>query len=275
MNNFDPNAAISTPAFVPGTPTWVQDIIAKAADKHGVPSMLLSALLKQESGFNINAQSPVGALGIAQFMPGTAKGRGVDPLDPVSAINGAAKYLSEGLQKYGGDAKKALAAYNAGFGAVDKWGGIPPYAETQRYVKNILAMAGEPHDSANGPVLDIIAQAKKQSQQPLNQSVVAATAQSQPAQPKYSDNQWLNDQISQVYQNQPPQQAPQEQPQPAPVSRPVQPVGQMPTAPQAPQGGNSLAYQSFAVPEANIGGGNAANPGATAIPMPNIGGRKA
>ena len=144
-----------------GTPDWVKPIIQKAADKFNIPSALLSGLLKKESGFQINATSPVGAQGIAQFMPETARGRGVNPWDPNSAIMGAAAYLREGLDKYEGDVKKALASYNAGFGAVDKYDGIPPYQETRNYVKNILAMSGEIHKTAYQPVLDIQDEAKK------------------------------------------------------------------------------------------------------------------
>lgn len=157
-------APVSSPMFVNGTPTWVQGIIQRAAQQYNVPPIILSALLKQESGFNPNAISPVGAQGIAQFMPGTARGRGVNPLDPESSIMGAAKYLREGLDKYNGDIKKTLAAYNAGFGAVDQYGGIPPYQETQNYVKSILAAAGEPHESYNGPFLSFLNDMKDQSQ---------------------------------------------------------------------------------------------------------------
>lgn len=164
---YDPNSAVSSPDYVNGTPDWIKPIIQKAAQTHNISPMLLSSLLKQESGFapdviNGTRKSAVGALGVAQFMPATAAGRGVNPLDPESAINGAAQYLSEGLNKYQGDTKKALAAYNAGFGNVDKFNGVPPFPETQTYVKNILAMAGEPHQTAHGPVLDIQNQAKAQ-----------------------------------------------------------------------------------------------------------------
>jgi hypothetical protein len=104
-----------------------------------VPADLLAALLQQESGFNPNARSPAGALGIAQFMPGTARGMGVDPLNPQSAIPGAARYLANAIAHNHGNVRLALASYNAGQGAVDRYGGIPPYAETQHYVQAVLA----------------------------------------------------------------------------------------------------------------------------------------
>jgi hypothetical protein len=153
---------ISSPDFVDGTPEWVKPIIQNASTKHNIPTMLLSALLKQESNFNPQAKSPVGAMGIAQFMPETAKGMGVNPNDPESAINGAAQYLRKSWDKYG-DPKLAVGAYNAGGGAIDKYGGLPPYPETQNYVKNIFSMASLPHQSANGPYLDTMNQIKKQN----------------------------------------------------------------------------------------------------------------
>lgn len=164
LNNVNPNIPnmppASSPGFVKGTPTWVQPYITKASQKNNIPTMMLSALLKQESGFNPNARSPVGATGIAQFMPGTAKGMGVNPLDPESSINGAAQYLRNSWDKFG-KPELALAAYNAGGGAVQQYGGIPPYKETQNYVKNVMAMAGEPHESANGPLLSVLNDAKQ------------------------------------------------------------------------------------------------------------------
>lgn len=156
----------SSPKFVTGTPDWVKPIIERAAAAKNIPSMVLSALLKQESGFNINARSPVGAQGIAQFMPGTAKGMGVNPLDPESAIMGAAQYLRNGLDKFGGKMDLALAAYNAGSGAVQHYQGIPPYKETQNYVKNILGMAGQDHATANQPAMDVLAQQRKNDETP-------------------------------------------------------------------------------------------------------------
>lgn len=114
---------------------------AAAEQKYGLPVNLLSAVAKQESGFNPNARSSAGALGLMQFMPGTAKGLGINPMDPAQAIDGAGRLLHDLTTKFGSTAL-ALAAYNAGPGAVQRYGGIPPYKETQNYVKNILSMTG-------------------------------------------------------------------------------------------------------------------------------------
>ncbi len=117
-------------------------LIQTAATKYGLDPALLKGLIKQESGFNPNARSGAGAVGLTQLMPGTAAGLGVtDATDPAQAIDGGARYLSEQLKRFGGDASKALAAYNAGPGAVSRFGGVPPYAETQNYVRTVLANA--------------------------------------------------------------------------------------------------------------------------------------
>ncbi|WP_353865225.1 lytic transglycosylase domain-containing protein [Svornostia abyssi] len=118
--------------------------IQAAAQKHGVDPALLTALVRQESNFNPTAGSPAGARGLTQLMPGTAASLGVtDVNDPVQALDGGAKYLKQQLDAFNGDERLALAAYNAGPGAVQKFGGIPPYAETQNYVKKVLAYAEE------------------------------------------------------------------------------------------------------------------------------------
>lgn len=125
---------------IQATPSSYKPAVQAASRQMGVPSNILSALLMQESGFNPQAQSPAGAIGIAQFMPDTAKTLGIDPTDPVQAISGAAEYL-RGLYEQTGSWPLALAAYNAGLGAVEQYGGIPPFPETQNYVASIMAMA--------------------------------------------------------------------------------------------------------------------------------------
>ena len=116
--------------------------ITAAAKKYGIDPALLAGLVKQESGFNPNAGSPAGARGLTQLMPSTAAGLGVtDVLDPVQSLEGGAKYLRMQLDAFGGDVTRALAAYNAGPGAVKRYGGVPPYAETQNYVRAVQANA--------------------------------------------------------------------------------------------------------------------------------------
>jgi cell wall-associated NlpC family hydrolase len=122
-------------------PAQYVNTVEQAASAYGIPSSLLAGLIQQESGFNPDAVSSAGAEGIAQFMPATAAGLGVDPYDPTSAINGAAQMLGSYTRQFGSYAD-ALAAYNAGSSAVERYGGIPPYAETQAYVPAVLSLAG-------------------------------------------------------------------------------------------------------------------------------------
>lgn len=120
-------------------------IIQWAARQVGIDPRILRALGQQESGGmqrRANGQlvrSPVGAIGFGQLMPATARGLGVDPTDERQNVLGAAKYLRQQLDTFGGDLPKALAAYNAGPGAVKKYGGVPPYRETQNYVSRITS----------------------------------------------------------------------------------------------------------------------------------------
>ena len=126
-----------------GTPKSLESIFQQAAERYQVPENLLKAVAKVESNFQADAVSSCGATGIMQLMPSTAKSLGVtDATDPEQNIMGGAKYLSQMLKQYNGDQKLALAAYNAGSGNVAKYGGVPPFAETQAYVKKVLQAAG-------------------------------------------------------------------------------------------------------------------------------------
>jgi soluble lytic murein transglycosylase-like protein len=116
------------------------DLFTQAGAKHGVSPALLAAVAKTESNFNSSAVSPAGAEGLMQFMPATARGLGVDADDPASAIDGAARYLSSLTEQFG-STDLALAAYNAGPGTVRRHGGIPPYPETQDYVRKVTSAA--------------------------------------------------------------------------------------------------------------------------------------
>jgi len=141
-NLADPTASATggASALPAGTPYGSE--ITAAAQRNGLDPALLAGLIKQESGFNANARSGAGAQGLTQLMPGTASGLGVsNPLDPAQSIEGGAKYLKQQLDRFGGDVARALAAYNAGPGAVQRFGGVPPYAETQNYVRAVQANA--------------------------------------------------------------------------------------------------------------------------------------
>lgn len=118
----------------------IMDIISQMSQKYGVDEKLVTAVVRQESGFNPKATSHCGAMGLMQLMPTTAKGLGVkDAYNPIQNVEGGVKHLKGLLARYNGNVVLALAAYNAGGGNVDKYGGVPPFKETQNYVKNILA----------------------------------------------------------------------------------------------------------------------------------------
>ncbi|HYW88705.1 MAG TPA: lytic transglycosylase domain-containing protein, partial [Chloroflexota bacterium] len=129
--------APSAPQAQPTAPGGdLQDYARAAAQRAGIDPDIFVRQIQQESGFNPNAKSPAGATGIAQIVPQFHPG--VDPNDPYASLDYAANLDAQHLQRYGGDYSKALAAFNAGAGAVDRYGGIPPFEETQRYVDNIL-----------------------------------------------------------------------------------------------------------------------------------------
>ncbi len=118
----------------------MDSIFQEAASKYGISENLLKAVAKAESNFNPKAVSKAGAIGVMQLMPATARALGVvDPYDARQNIMGGAKYLKENLERFGGNVNLALAAYNAGPNSVQKYGGIPPYKETQNYVKTVNA----------------------------------------------------------------------------------------------------------------------------------------
>lgn len=134
---------LKSKAGVTGVPQSMDQIFEEAAQLYHVPVSLLKAVGKAESGFNANAVSPVGAQGVMQLMPETARALGVDnPFDARSNIMGGAKYIAEKLAQYDGDIELALAAYNAGSGNVAKYGGVPPFAETINYIARIKQYMG-------------------------------------------------------------------------------------------------------------------------------------
>lgn len=135
-----PDHVIADPArHAAGIPPRYTAKIAELAARYDLSPSLLEALVWQESRWQENARSPVGARGLAQLMPGTARYLGVNSDDPFQNLEGGARYLREQLDRFGGDLEKALAAYNAGPGRVERAGGIPNIRETQNYVAAIIA----------------------------------------------------------------------------------------------------------------------------------------
>ncbi len=169
-------------------PSDLYKIFEEAANAYGVPVKLLVAMARAESGFNASAVSKSGAIGIMQLMPETARALGVsNPYDARENIMGGARYISQLLQKYGGNVSYALAAYNAGSNAVDQYGGVPPFAETQAYVQKILSyldaeLTIEEPEAAQGEAADAPEQqdagsaAEDGKSSPISELVQAAAA---------------------------------------------------------------------------------------------------
>ena len=122
-------------------PSAFDDLIMAAAQRHNLDPTLLKAVVQTESNFSSTAVSHAGAKGLMQLMDATARQLDVvNPFDPVENIDGGARFLRQLLDRYNGNEVLALAAYNAGPGAVDNWGGVPPYSETQAYVPRVLGL---------------------------------------------------------------------------------------------------------------------------------------
>ena len=143
VDSASPTTAQSESAAGAGAVSSEYDsVIEQAAERYGVDPAVLHGLIQQESGFDPSAQSSAGASGLTQLMPGTAASLGVaNPLNPTESIEGGARYLGQLMAQFGGNTADALAAYNAGPGAVQQFGGIPPYAETESYVSKVLGYA--------------------------------------------------------------------------------------------------------------------------------------
>jgi soluble lytic murein transglycosylase-like protein len=135
-----PGSGVPAMVSAPVPPAQIDALVEQNAATWQVDPALIKAVIANESGFNANATSKVGAQGLMQLMPETATSLGVrDAYDPAQNVAGGARYLRGLLDRFGGDKRLAIAAYNAGPGAVEKYGGVPPYAETRNYVQNVLA----------------------------------------------------------------------------------------------------------------------------------------
>jgi soluble lytic murein transglycosylase-like protein len=135
-----PGSGAPAKVAAPVPPAQIDALVEQNAATWQVDPALIKAVIANESGFNANATSNVGAQGLMQLMPETAASLGVrDAYDPAQNVAGGARYLRGLLDRFHGDKRLAVAAYNAGPGAVEKYGDVPPYAETRNYVQNVLA----------------------------------------------------------------------------------------------------------------------------------------
>ena len=151
VRGFVPDEVLEEVAAPPGGD--LRELAGAAARRHGLDPALVVAVVSVESAFRPGAVSPKGAQGLMQLMPRTARSLGVaDPLDPAQNLDGGARHLGQLLDLYGGDLVRALAAYNAGQGAVQRHGGVPPYRETQTYVRKVLdRYQGKDHQGKKKP----------------------------------------------------------------------------------------------------------------------------
>ena len=140
------SAVDSVPGPSISTPADLEELIVSAAEQHAVDPNLVRAIVKVESNFNPSAISRKGAMGLMQLMPGTARRLGVrNPFDPEENLDGGVRYLKHLLGLYGGNLALSLAAYNAGEKAVERYRGVPPYPETQRYIRKVSSLYGSRH----------------------------------------------------------------------------------------------------------------------------------
>ncbi|MBV9742873.1 MAG: lytic transglycosylase domain-containing protein [Acidobacteriia bacterium] len=143
IRGFEPDERVAPPPIVAAPPSapepapFPEQLADAAANKYGLPADLVRSVMKAESSLHSNVVSPKGAIGLMQLMPGTAQALGVDPHDPAQNVEAGTRYLRALLEKYGGALRHALAAYNAGPGAVGKYGGVPPFAETVEYIRRV------------------------------------------------------------------------------------------------------------------------------------------
>lgn len=142
-------SAGATPAIVP-KPGTLKEMIDSVAKKYDLPPEFIRSVIATESGYQANAVSPKGAVGLMQLMPATAKAYGADARDPAQNLEAGARHLRDLLVQYDGDSARALAAYNAGAGAVSKYNGVPPYSETQNYVYRVINRYKKAVGSADG-----------------------------------------------------------------------------------------------------------------------------